>query len=162
VLPNKRPNTEFLDYTNTWMITTNIDSRPPVETLPLPTAHSVGAVPGQRPAYLRVPGELPQRCQLANEARIRDAVNAAASTNPSSSANPSSGATPNFEDQAMQWLAGAGPPSPPSPTPAPAPSAMAAPSAPRADGLMLGLVALVLLVVLLIAAQPRQRRVLVV
>jgi hypothetical protein len=39
---------------------------------------------------------------------------------------------------------------------------MAAPSAPRADGLMLGLVALVLLVVLMIAAQPRQRRVLVV
>lgn len=68
VLPAKRMNTEFLDYTNTWLVTTNVDYRP--ASFQVPGAYATNA----RPAYLREPGELPARCQTANDARLRRAL----------------------------------------------------------------------------------------
>ena len=171
VLSAKQQNAEFLDYTNTWLVTTNIDYRPPVDQIAIPTAYSVN----QRPAYLEVPGQLPTRCQLQNQAQIRSAANAldpvqgivalandqasASSTFPqqaqtgSPMQNAAAPSSPTFEQQAQAWLAGspsaASPSGPMLVTPTPAAASH------NSSGLVIGIVALIVLILLLILAQRR-------
>lgn len=68
VMPAKRPNMEFLDFSNTWLLANNVESRPPIER------QLIVGPEGARPATLAVPGQLPSRCQTANDALIREQV----------------------------------------------------------------------------------------
>jgi len=86
MLPAKRQNTEFLDESNTWLITTNVDYRAP--ELQRHSAYSTNV----RPSYLRQPGYLPADCPLGNQARIRDIIENQAQA---ASGLPAAGAPPS-------------------------------------------------------------------
>ena len=75
VLPAKRQNTEFLDQTNTWLVTAAVDY---LSESPPASAYSSNV----RPDYLKKPGLPPPRCHLAEQAGLRSAIGGATTAEP--------------------------------------------------------------------------------